>query len=68
MWLYYLLGVVTAPLVGPLLKPAFRGIIKGSILLGDEVKKCADSVREEIDDIKAETMAKTQQPVSTHTN
>lgn len=56
MWLY-LLGVLTAPLLTPILKPAFRGIVKGSILLGDEVKKVAESVREDIQDVAAETKA-----------
>jgi hypothetical protein len=57
MWMY-LLGVVTAPLLAPVVKPVFRGLVKSTILLGDEIKKVADSVREDIGDIAAETRQK----------
>jgi hypothetical protein len=54
MWMY-LLGVITAPLLAPVVKPVFRGLVRGTILVGDEIKKVADSVREDIDDIATET-------------
>lgn len=65
MWMY-LLGVITAPLLAPVLKPVFRGLVKGSILIGEEVKKVAESVREDIDDIAAESKPKTAHPTTKH--
>jgi Protein of unknown function (DUF5132) len=53
MW-FYLLGVITAPLLTPVLKPIMRGIVKTAVVLGEEAKTMAASVREDYSDMAAE--------------
>lgn len=53
MW-FYVLGLLTAPLVLPLLKPAIRGAVKGGVSLGHEVAKMVDEARDDINEMKAE--------------
>ena len=50
----YLLGVITAPLVAKVLKPALRGVVKGSVGVALEVRKAAAEAGEELQDIAAE--------------
>ncbi|MGH3828904.1 MAG: DUF5132 domain-containing protein [Pseudonocardiaceae bacterium] len=53
----YLIGFVTAPLVGMLIKPLVRGAIKTTIGIGLEVKKLAAEAAEDLQDIAAEAGA-----------
>lgn len=50
----YLIGVVTAPLVARVLKPALRGVVKTSVGVALEVRRAAAEASEEIQDIAAE--------------
>ena len=50
----YLIGLVTAPLVGAIIKPLLRGTVKTTVGIGLQVKKLAAEVREEFQDITAE--------------
>jgi len=50
----YLIGVVTAPLVARVLKPALRGVVKTSVGVALEVSRAAAEASEEIQDIAAE--------------
>lgn len=50
----YLIGLVTAPLVGAIIKPLLRGTVKTTVGIGLQVKKLAAEAREEFQDITAE--------------
>ena len=50
----YVIGVVTAPLVGKVFKPLLRGVVKATVGLALEVKKAAAEAGEELQDIAAE--------------
>jgi Protein of unknown function (DUF5132) len=53
----YLVGFVTAPLVGMVIKPLMRGAIKTTIGIGLEVKKLAAEAAEDLQDLAAEVSA-----------
>lgn len=50
----YLLGLVTAPLVAKLAKPILRGTVKATIELGLQAKKMAAEAVEDLQDLAAE--------------
>ena len=57
MWtspLIYLAGVLTAPIVGAVAKPLVRGTVKGGILVARQVRRMAQEVRADFEDIAAE--------------
>lgn len=50
----YLIGVVTAPLVARVLRPAVRGIVKTTVAVALEVKRAAAEAGEQFHGIAAE--------------
>jgi hypothetical protein len=50
----FLLGAAVGPLLGVVLRPLLREVIRGGVLIAREVQKVADEVREDVQDIKAE--------------
>jgi len=50
----YLIGVVTAPLAGLVLKPILRGTVKATVGIGLQVRKAAAEARQEFQDLTAE--------------
>lgn len=48
------LGVVLAPHVSQLLKPVTREAVKGAMLIGNQLRRTAAEVREDLEDIAAE--------------
>lgn len=57
MLLPYFIGVVTAPLVGMIVKPLVRGTVKTTIGVGLQVKKLAAEAAEDMQDLAAEASA-----------
>lgn len=55
----YLAGSVTGPLVATLIKPHLRTIAKASILLGLRVRKMVAEAAEDLEDLAAEAVADT---------
>lgn len=53
----YLLGALTAPLVGRIIKPILRGTVKTTIGMGLEMKKLAAEAAEDVQDLAAEVSA-----------
>jgi Protein of unknown function (DUF5132) len=53
----FLLGAVAGPLIGTVLRPLLREVIKGGLLIAREVQKVADEVKEDYEDMKAEASA-----------
>lgn len=53
----YLIGLVTAPLAGMVIKPLLRGTVKTTVALVLQVKKLAAEAGEEIQDLAAEASA-----------
>lgn len=53
----YLIGLVTAPLVGLVLKPLLRGAVKTTVGATLQVKKFAAEAAEDIQDLAAEASA-----------
>ncbi len=53
----YLIGLVTAPLAGAIIKPLLRGTVKLTVGVGLQVKKLAAEAREEFQDLTAEANA-----------
>jgi hypothetical protein len=53
----FFLGVLLAPAVRPLLKPALVELVKGWILLTQEVKRTTSQVREDLEDITEQAKA-----------
>lgn len=61
MWpqaLYFIAGVVVAPLLKPFLRPVAKELVKGGLVVGHYVHRLAEEAREDIDDLAAE--AKTE--------
>ncbi|PZS11643.1 MAG: DUF5132 domain-containing protein [Pseudonocardiales bacterium] len=52
-----MLGLVTAPLAGAVIKPLLRGTVKLTVGIGLQVKKLAAEAREEFQDLTAEANA-----------
>jgi hypothetical protein len=52
--LYFLLGVAAAPILRPILGQAIRGVVKGGLLMSEEVKKNVDQARSEVDEVRRE--------------
>ncbi|MGH3911860.1 MAG: DUF5132 domain-containing protein [Pseudonocardiaceae bacterium] len=57
MWLPFLIGVVTAPLVGKIVKPLVRGTVKATVGAGLQIKKLAAEAAEDVQDLAAEASA-----------
>ncbi len=55
----YLIGLVTAPLAGAIIKPLLRGTVKLTVGIGLQVRKLAEEAREEFQDLTAEAKAET---------
>jgi hypothetical protein len=53
----YLIGVVTAPLVGKVVKPIARGTIKTTIVIGLQAKRLVAGTAEDLQDLVAEANA-----------
>lgn len=62
--LYFLVGVVAAPLLGAITRPLARGVIKGGILVKRQLDKVAAEVKEEVQDLAAEAAADLDAPKS----
>lgn len=62
--LYFLVGVVAAPVLGAITRPLAREIIKGGIILKRQVEKVAAGVKEEMQDLTAEAAADLDSPKS----
>lgn len=50
----FFLGVVLAPHVTKLLRPVAREAVKGAMLVGNQLRRTAAEVREDLEDIAAE--------------
>lgn len=53
----YLIGIVTAPLAGMVVKPLVRGTVKTTIGVALQVKKLAAEAAEDVQDLAAEVSA-----------
>lgn len=53
----YLVGLVTAPLVGVVLKPLLRGTVRTTVGVALQAKKAAAEVAEDLQDLVAEANA-----------
>lgn len=53
----YLIGLVTAPLVGVVFKPLLRGSVKTTVGAALQIKKLAAEVAEDLQDLVAEANA-----------
>jgi hypothetical protein len=61
----FFLGVLLAPAVRPLLRPALVELVKGWILLSEEVKRTSVQVREDLEDIAEQAKAETKTRTTT---
>jgi hypothetical protein len=55
--LYFLVGVVAAPVIGAVGRPLARGVIKGGIVVKRHLDKMAAEMKEEMQDLAAEAAA-----------
>lgn len=53
----YVVGVVTAPLVGKIIKPLARGVVKTTVGVALQVRKLAVEAGEDLQDFAAEVSA-----------
>lgn len=53
----YIIGLVTAPLAGAIIKPLLRSTVKTAVGLGLQARKLAVEAREEFQDLAAEASA-----------
>ncbi|HSK79634.1 MAG TPA: DUF5132 domain-containing protein [Thermoanaerobaculia bacterium] len=60
--MYFLVGVVVAPVLGAITRPLARGVIKGGIVVKRQLDKMAAEVKEEVQDLAAEAAADLDAP------
>jgi hypothetical protein len=53
----FVLGAVTAPMMGPVVRPLLKGTVKTGILAGREMKRMFESAREDIEDLAADAVS-----------
>lgn len=55
----FFLGTIVTPLLGSILRPLVREVVRGGVLLAHEVHKITEEIREEVEDAKAEVKSQT---------